>query len=552
MDKSDLFKQLKSLLAPEVPFYTTAIIYGVGVSVLTLGVPISVQSLVNTVAFGALYQPLFVLSLVLLAFLVLSGALNALQTYVIEVFQRHFYARTTSDIAQKLLNADANSFKKYNAEEIVNRYFDVMTVQKSMAGLLTGGVSIVLQTLVGLILLGFYHPYFLFFDLMLIMLLVLVWTLYYKKALSTAVIESKKKYKVASWLENIARTNLYLKSSKRKLQALKIADKKISGYLDARKNHFRQVFGQTIFLLGMYALMSAMVLGLGGYLVIIGELTLGQLVAAELIVTVILASFAKAGKHLESFYDLYAAIDKISFFYGLKEEQSEGDKVEGPKDRYDLKFEHVKVINSNQNYFYDLKFEEGGNYHIRSKFSSSKFVFLNLLKRLTSPTGGNIYLGGNDFRDFCPSSLRDEICVIDQANILQAPIMENLTFGLGDVAYTDIDKALKLVDLSHIQNIFDEGLQTILRPSGHPLWPSQLIRLEIAKSLIQMPKVLVLSEVFDQVEPLRQEKILKYLMESSITLIVLNNRNFADLKFSAYYEFNSEKTLKGDSFEQLD
>ena len=74
--------KISLILRPETPFYLVSIVYGVAVSVLTLAVPISVQSLVNTVTFGFLIQPLIVLSIVLLSILLFSSVLNALQTYL--------------------------------------------------------------------------------------------------------------------------------------------------------------------------------------------------------------------------------------------------------------------------------------------------------------------------------------------------------------------------------------------------------------------------------------------------------------------------------------
>jgi ABC-type bacteriocin/lantibiotic exporter with double-glycine peptidase domain len=87
--------------------------------------------------------------------------------------------------------------------------------------------------------------------------------------------------------------------------ALERADHLIFDYLTARASHFRILMRQIVFALGMQAVASTVLLGLGGWLVISAQLTLGQLVAAELIVAVIVGSFAKLGKHMESFYDVF-------------------------------------------------------------------------------------------------------------------------------------------------------------------------------------------------------------------------------------------------------
>jgi putative ABC transport system ATP-binding protein len=357
LNSQEVWQKLLLVLRPERSFYFTTIIYSIGVSILSLGVPISVQALVNTVTFGVLLQPLVVLSFVLLALLVFSGALNALQYYIVEIFQRHIYTRITVDMTMKLLNVKFKDLERQNSTKLINRYFDVMTIQKSVTTLLTGGIDIILQTFVGLLLLAFYHPYFLAFDFVLVIFLWLSWVLFWKRAVQTAVYESKSKYEVASWLEEMSRLNLFFKTEKRKRYALEKADTKVLDYIENRTRHFKYSFMQNITLLATYAFMSAFVLGLGGFLVIEGELTIGQLVAAELVVTVILYNFAKSGKYLLSFYDLYAAVDKISVFYDLKSEDN-SERFELEKDdlfTFDLDLQDVEIKTSSSDITISLK-----------------------------------------------------------------------------------------------------------------------------------------------------------------------------------------------------
>lgn len=529
----EAWKKIRLILKPESSFYIISIIYGTGVSILTLAIPISVQSLVNTVTFGVLMQPLVVLSLVLLILLLLSGFLNGLQTYIIELFQRHFYARTTSEIAEKLINAKPRDFIQKNGVELVNRYFDVMTVQKSISTLLTGGVSVILQTLVGLFLLAFYHPYFLVFDLLLIIMLFSVWNLFGKKALETAVIESKSKYNVASWLEELARVNLFYKTENKRFQAMKNSDTYIMNYLDNRKSHFSLVFKQTVLLLAIHALMSSLILGLGGYLVIKGQLTIGQLVAAELVVTVILASFAKSGKYLESLYDLYAAVDKISQLYELESESDESQLLTEFKGN-ELALDSVTYSHGPYEFNFNYTFQDGKNYLVRSRFYSSKLILLDLLQRITEPKTGYLKIGGVSYESLSSFEIRDMIYVVDRPTVIEGSLLENLKVGNPGLQPHLINEVLKLVELDHIESVFPEGLNTNLLPSGHPLWASQLIRLEIARAILYQPKVIVITEVFDQVELRRREKILNYLMNSPSTVIIFSYKEMLDYQFDKY------------------
>lgn len=198
MKNNGMIEKIIHVLKPGKEFYIVSTIYGIGVSILSLIIPISVQTLVNTVTFSALTQPLVVVSLLILSVLVFSGILRAIQIYTIEMLQRYFYKTTSLDMSEKILGSDLKKFGKTNATSLVDRYFDIMTIQKTLTTLLTDGVSLILKTIVGLLLLAFYHPYFIAFDIILIVFIIIVWRLFGARAMYSSVEESKAKYKVAS------------------------------------------------------------------------------------------------------------------------------------------------------------------------------------------------------------------------------------------------------------------------------------------------------------------------------------------------------------------
>ena len=549
----NILKNIIFILKPEFSFYVTALLYSIGVSLLSLAIPISVQALVNSVTFGVLIQPLVVLSLLILGFLMFSGTLNALQAYIVELFQRYFYARTSAEITLKLLGSTQADLEVKNGSKFVNKYFDIMTVQKSVSHLMSGGVSIVLQMLVGLILLAFYHPYFLIFDIILLFLLWLSWVGFWKSAIVTAVNESKAKYAVASWLEEIARLNLFFKSNTRKEFALNKADDFIKMYLSSRKEHFRHTFSQNLILLAIYSLMSASVLGLGGYLVIKGELTLGQLVAAELVVTVILSNLAKSSKYLISFYDLYAAIDKLTQFYDLPTEKVDHHKHLDLKNEnlQSLSFNNVEAVEHNYSFKFSYSFQKGKSYYIYSRYDSSLNVLVQLLQKVKEPKKGAISIGEYNFRDIASLHLRDIVYVIDRVSIMEGSLRDNLVLGNKDTSLSKINDALDAVKLTDFFDNLPEGLETQINSSGYPLWSSQLIRLEIARAILAKPKVIVFTSSFEQIEKRRRKEIICYLRNEGVITLFLT-QSFSEGLDSDYYihmhsdkltEFNLEKEI---------
>ena len=257
----------------------------------------------------------------LFTFLTFAAALRGLLSYVVEILQRRLFVRLVADLAYRLPRVRGTAFDGMHAPELVNRFFEIVTVQKAASSLLLDAVSIILQTFVGMAVLAFYHPFLLGFDLVLLMLIAFITFGLGRGAVKTAVNESIAKYAVGAWLEELVRHPTAFKLHSGHQFALDRSDRLTVDYLDARKKHYRIVLRQLLFALGLQATVATALLGLGGWLVIQGQLTLGQLVAAELIVTVIVGSFAKMGKHLESFYDLLASMDKLGHLFDLPTER---------------------------------------------------------------------------------------------------------------------------------------------------------------------------------------------------------------------------------------
>ncbi len=198
-------ERLSALMRMERPDIGAVFVFSVIVGILALASPIAVEALVNTVAFGRYLQPIIVLSLILLTFLGFGAAIRALNTYIVEIIQRRLFVRVVEDLAYRLPRVEQEAIDGYYAPELVNRFFDVVTVQKVAVKLLLDGIAIVLQTILGMAVLAFYHPFLLGFDAVLLVCIGFIVIVLGRGAVKTAIAESEQKYKVAAWLEELAR-----------------------------------------------------------------------------------------------------------------------------------------------------------------------------------------------------------------------------------------------------------------------------------------------------------------------------------------------------------
>ncbi len=309
MQSYGIISLLKKILWKDSSLFWMSIIYGISISFLSLAVPLSVQFLINSVSFTAIMRPAIVLGLVLLILLVFWGAFSALQFFVTEIFQRRFFARITAEVTILLLKSKQQGKE---AVEAVNYFFETVTIQKIIPKFLTKTFSTILQGIIGLILISFYHPIFFIFSIFISVIIYLIWFCFYKKAISSSLTKSQAKYEIVKSFEKIVNGNFLDENN-----SILAINSLTTDYLKSRKTRFRSLFVQVVLLLILYAVASVSMLLIGGWLILKGQLTIGQLVAAELILSAILYNFSQLGRDLENFYDLVASCQKLSKFYNF-------------------------------------------------------------------------------------------------------------------------------------------------------------------------------------------------------------------------------------------
>jgi putative ABC transport system ATP-binding protein len=473
--------------------------YSVAIGVLSLVVPVATQSMVNTIAFGTILQPLIILGLVVLIALGFSSVLRAMRTWVVEIIQRRVFVRVVSDAVHRLLRVRIEAFDSGHGPELVNRFFEVVTVQKAGAILLVDGLAIFIQTVVGLFLLAFYHPLLLAFGVLILVSILLILIPLGAGAIPTAINESKAKYAMAAWLEELARFPATFKSSSGAAFALEKANELTGEYLKYRTKHFRVLFRQIIGSYALETIASAVLLAAGGWLVIQRQLTLGQLVASELILALVVSGFAKFGKQLETFYDLLAAVDKLGYLTDLPlESRGEARLTQtGPAALHfrnvSFSYEHSAVLNG-----VSLAIPAGSRVSITGVGGEGKSTLLDLLYALRTPTAGVIEIDQHDYRDLALDCLRSQIELVRNVEIFQGTLAENVSLGDANVNINDIRNALEQVGLLNDVLDLPEGMHTVLSTGGQPLSQSQGVRLMFARALVHRPRLLLVDEALDK------------------------------------------------------
>ena len=519
-------KRVKGLIWLEREGIRAIAIYSILLGILSLLTPIAVQGMVNTIAFSMVLQPLIFLAIVVLTGLAFVGALRALQHYVGEYIQRRIFIRLVTDLSHRLPRVDLDAHEQKHVPELVNRFFDVMTVQKSASSLLLDSLGLVLQMAMGLLVLAFYHPYLLAFAVALTFGLFIVVFLLGRGAISTSLHESDAKYEAAAWLEEIARHPLSFKSKRGEHVAAARAEELSLHWLNARRAHFRVVLRQVIGAVVVQAVASAGLLGLGGYLVFKGQLSLGQLVAAELIVTSVTTSIAKIGKDLESYYDLVAGLHKVGKLVDLPLESSAGELPPENEGGVTLLLDHL-MSKRGTGYFKDinLRVEAGERIGITGTDGTAISTLLDVLYGVRIPCNGLIHFDGANISDLSVSALRDHVSLVREADIFEGTIEENLRLGQRDIPSTQLRKALSDVGLLDEFEQLKDGIRTSLGANGSPLSMGQLQRLTLARAILFEPRLILLDHMLDTLHYDQVDTALQALRQYNSTTLIASNRH---------------------------
>lgn len=500
------------------------LLYTLLVGLLYIAVPLAAQLMFNIISAGILIQPLVILTLVLFVGLVFLGVLRYLQIFIAELLQRKVFARISIRIAEQLPRSKQSLLQEAYAPELANRFFDIITIQKALSLLLLEVPSAVLQILLGIVLISFYSTYLLVFDLALIASVVLLISLGYK-SISTNYKESSEKYKLAYWLEEIARCQVSMKMNLMPDFIFEKTLKKISSYIGYREDHFRVLSRQYIASFAIEAFASCGVLLIGGWLVINQQLTLGQLIAAELVILMIISALDKIVQKFATYYDLIIAVNKTTYITELESERSDGSPIKDNANGADIECQNLNFGYYSDNLIFknlNLSIKSGDKISLVGHSGVGKSTLAYLLCGLYEPDEGKIFFNQQNISTLNLNNLRSQIALVsDFYEVFEGTVRENICFGR-DLKDSDLERVITMTCLDRDLKMLNNGLDTHLISEGKNISLGQRQRILIARAIINSPKLLILDEAFAGMDEKTKLFIIERLFDKSNNWTILN------------------------------
>jgi len=530
-------KRFFRMLKPDKRDILYLYVYAIFNGLINLVLPIGIQAVIGIIMSGQIVTSWFVLVVGITIAIAVAGALQVVQLTITEVLQRRIFARSSFEFAYRIPKFKPESILqgKHYPPELVNRFFDTLAVQKGTPKILTDFSASAVQVLFGLILLAFYHPFFVFLGLTLVMLLVVIYMLTGRKGLETSLKESKYKYAVAYWLEEVARTMATFKLAGNTELPLRKTDKLVYNYLKARGKHFAVIRTQYIYAVIFKTLITGGLLILGSLLVVSHEINIGQFVASEIVILIIFNSVEKLILTMETVYDVMTAVEKIGAVTDLPLENTEGllfselDTGKGISVCFDNVTYQFPQSNKPSICHLSAEIEAGEMICISGAGGSGKSVLLELICGLYESYEGAITLNNltikalnmTDWRSYISDSLARE-------QLFLGTVEDNLTLGKPDVKISKILEVIQTVGLKDFIQSLPKGFASVIEPEGRTFSTHIIIKLMLARSMCQNPRLMVLEDFMPLLERDEQQRITDFLTtrDNKRTLIAISNNAY--------------------------
>lgn len=494
--------------------------YAIFAGLVNLSLPLGIQAIINLIQGAQVSTSWIVLVVLVTLGVAFVGTLQLMQIRIIENVQQKIFTRASFEFAYRFPKIKMSELRDYYPPELANRFFDTLTIQKGLSKILIDFPAALLQIIFGLLLLSFYHPFFIIYGLLLLLLIYVVFKFTAQRGLETSLDESKNKYKVAHWIQEIARSIVSFKLSGGTTHAIDKNDTLVANYLDARESHFKILVLQFIQMIGFKVLVTAGLLLIGGLLVLNQEMNIGQFVAAEIIILLVISSVEKMILGLETFYDLLTSLEKLGQVVDKELEPQNGEKPFSTNDGFTVELADIsynvperdkKIIDD-----VSLTITPTCTILLQGSSGSGKSTLLRLIAGILEPDQGRIFVNDvalqgvnlNYYRSHLGKSLSEE-------SPFEGTLLNNITFGNKNITQEDVYWALEKTGLTQFVKEQPQGLKTVLYPEGRQIPYTISKKIVLARSIVTRPKLLILKDPLDQLGENEATEIMDFLTDSS-------------------------------------
>ncbi|MEY2937560.1 MAG: hypothetical protein RL062_149 [Bacteroidota bacterium] len=282
-------------------------IYAILSGILSLVIPLGIQAMVGIILGGNLNSSWVIIVVCVTSLVAISGIIKLAQLSILDSIQRKLFVRYTMTYNEVLENRIENNTGNDIAKQ-TSKFLDIVTLQKTFSKLIFDFSSQVLQIVAGILLLSFYHPFFIGVGIVIFVVVLLGFKFTWEKGFATARNESNMKFKVADTLNSQSKSSQTDIMEKNHSESLNEA---LGSYVQYRQEHFSILYKQATFGIVTKTILTFIMLVIGSRLLVTEEISLGQFLASEILIITLLDATEKLILTVENIYDSGIAAEKL-------------------------------------------------------------------------------------------------------------------------------------------------------------------------------------------------------------------------------------------------
>ncbi|UPQ77508.1 peptidase domain-containing ABC transporter [Chryseobacterium nepalense] len=541
----NLFKYITKEKKDVTNIYFYAILNGL----VQLSVPLGIQSIISFVMGATMATSIYILIIFVVIGTWLVGYFRLKVMQIIEKIQQKIFVEFSVAFTEKIPKVNLSSTRKYYLPELVNRFFDTQNLQKGISKILLEIPTALIQIIFGLLLLSFYHPWFLIFGALVVLSVVLIFNFTMESGIKSSIEESDKKYETAAWIEDLAASVKSFKINSETEIHLKGIDERVTGYLEHRTSHFKVLEIQYKTIIAFKVIITLAMLVIGTYLLVNQKLNIGAFIATEIVVLSIMAAVEKLIISLESYYDVIASLAKLNKVTELAEEKNGEIIFANQNEGIEIEFKNVDFyFNSNVHILQDINciIRENAITVISGELGSGKSLLLNMMAGFYEPPAGSVLINKIPLKNIDKEKLRTEMGVyLEDMRMIQGTVQDNILMGNENINMEDVMELSERIGTENISSQFTSGFFTEISETDPEISFSSKKKILLLRALIGEKKLLLLEDPVDGMNEIFKNKMLQYLKEISYkTTIVIVSQNSEIIDYADHHLHLKNGTLK--------
>jgi ABC-type bacteriocin/lantibiotic exporter with double-glycine peptidase domain len=260
-------------------------------------------------------------------------------------------------------------------------------------------------------------------------------------------------------------------------------------------------------------------------------MNIGQFVAAEIIILLVINSVEKIIIGLETFYDVLTAVEKIGQVTDLGLEEETKEPYNNCYANISLETENLtfRFPDAKQNTLkaIDLKINQGERIFVDGTNGSGKTTLIRILSGLLQPTSGSFYINDDTFKKINLKQYRAQIgSIIYGETLFEGSILDNITFKDSSITQENLKWAINGVQLAGFIKSLPEGLDTIVFPEGKQLSSSNIQKILLARSIIHKPRILFYEDPTDKMDKDVSNEVIDFITaKEHFWTIIISSKN---------------------------